>query len=250
VLPPGQPGPGRIPQAPAARPAPAAPQPPGAPQVVQWGHDQHGGPRQDRNPQGAPPPSGWNRPHDGGAPPSGWRYHDHEGGQPGPGDRGPETRGPENRFPDNRPPDNRPPDNRPHDQGRPPGPRPYGDHGPDGRDRGDERGPGDYRGPGRDHDRGGGPRWAPHVYPPTYRSPYRYHGPAWRPPHGYYYRPWRFGEILPYGWYAPDYQLVDWWDYDLPEPPPGYVWVRVGADALLVEGYSGRIVQVVRYLFW
>ena len=42
---------------------------------------------------------------------------------------------------------------------------------------------------------------------------------------------------------------MDWWSYGLPEPPYGYDWVRVGPDALLVD-YSGRIVQVVRAVFW
>jgi Ni/Co efflux regulator RcnB len=33
-------------------------------------------------------------------------------------------------------------------------------------------------------------------------------------------------------------------------PPIGYVWVRVGHDALLVDEFNGRVVQVVRYVFW
>jgi Ni/Co efflux regulator RcnB len=77
----------------------------------------------------------------------------------------------------------------------------------------------------------------------------RFHGPEWRPPRGYYYRAWRYGEVLPRGWYGEDYS-IDWSDYDLPEPPPGFDWIRTGADALLVEEGSGRIVQVVRAVFW
>lgn len=103
---------------------------------------------------------------------------------------------------------------------------------------------------GRDHGRRDGPRWDQHRYPPIYDSPSRYRGPGWRPPHGYYARAWRFGDILPRGWYGPQYQLLDWWAYDLPEPPYGYDWVRVGRDALLIDGYTGRIVQVVRLVFW
>jgi Ni/Co efflux regulator RcnB len=93
-------------------------------------------------------------------------------------------------------------------------------------------------------------RWAPHRYPPSYRSDRRYHALPWRAPRGYYARAWRYGEILPYGWYGPDYRILEFWQFGLPEPPPGYYWVRVGYDALLVDDFDGRIVQVVRYLFW
>ncbi|MDB5448692.1 MAG: hypothetical protein JWQ97_4009 [Phenylobacterium sp.] len=112
---------------------------------------------------------------------------------------------------------------------------------------GGDRGRQDWNGGRARRDTG---RWEPHRYPPSYHSPNRFRGPAWRPPRGFYARAWRFGEILPYGWYTPDYRVLDWWDYDLPEPPPGYDWVRVGADAMLIDDYTGRIVQVVRLVFW
>ena len=108
----------------------------------------------------------------------------------------------------------------------------------------------------RDWDRGRRVRpdrpmvWQRGRYPPIYYSPHRYHGHVWRPPSGFYVRSWRFGEYLPSGWYGHNYRLTDWWAYDLPEPPYGYEWVRVGADVLLVDIYTGRIVQVVRLLFW
>jgi Ni/Co efflux regulator RcnB len=102
----------------------------------------------------------------------------------------------------------------------------------------------------RDHDRRDHPRWEQRRYPPIYNSPSRYRGPSWRPPRGYYVRSWRFGEILPRGWYEPEYRILDWWAYDLPEPPYGYDWVRVGPDVLLIDSYTGRIVQVVRLVFW
>ena len=70
-----------------------------------------------------------------------------------------------------------------------------------------------------------------------------------RPPH-FYAHIWSFGEFLPQSWYGPEYVIEDWWDFDLPAPPYGYVWVRVGDDALLVDDYDGRVVQVVRALFW
>jgi Ni/Co efflux regulator RcnB len=118
------------------------------------------------------------------------------------------------------------------------------------RDRGDRR---DWnRNDGRrDWNRGGSVgRWESGRYPHSYRSERRFRAPAWRAPRGYYSRAWAFGEILPYGWYGRDYWVDGWWDYGLPEPPPGYHWVRVGDDALLVDDFDGRIVQIVRDLFW
>lgn len=119
---------------------------------------------------------------------------------------------------------------------------------------GDHRGAGDRAGAyldRRDYYRGGPDtaRWERNRYPAAYTSRQRYHGMSWRPPHGYYHRNWRRNEILPVAWYAPEYWLDDWWRYDLPEPPDGYDWVRVGHDALLVDLDTGRIVQVVRSVF-
>ena len=102
-----------------------------------------------------------------------------------------------------------------------------------------------FRRDGRD-----APRWDARRYPRIYSSPSRYRVPAYRPPSGFYARSWGFGEVLPRGWYTPEYRLMDWWAYDLPMPPPGFSWVRVGADVLLVDDFSGRVVQVVRYVFW
>ena len=67
---------------------------------------------------------------------------------------------------------------------------------------------------------------------------------------GFYVHVWNFGDYLPRGWYASNYRILDWWTYDLPVPPPGYAWVRVGDDALLIDEFNGRVIQVVRYVFW
>lgn len=107
---------------------------------------------------------------------------------------------------------------------------------------------------GWDRDRSGWernrPRYDPRNYPRTWRTPQRYRGFVYRPPPGFYARSWAFGEILPHGWYEPQHRILDWWSYGLPIPPIGYDWVRVGDDVLLVDSFSGRIVQVVRNLFW
>ncbi|MDB5449159.1 MAG: hypothetical protein JWQ52_287, partial [Phenylobacterium sp.] len=112
-----------------------------------------------------------------------------------------------------------------------------------GNDRGDRSG---WR-QGGDH---GQPRWDRRSYPSVYRSPQRYRGGFYQAPYGFYARSWGYGDILPRGWYGDQYRLTDWWNYGLPEPPPGYAWVRVGADVLLIDEYSGQVVQVVRNLFW
>ena len=104
----------------------------------------------------------------------------------------------------------------------------------------------------RDRDRRDGrhERWERGRYPPIYWSQQRYRLGAYRAPYGYYSRAWGFGDFLPRGWYAEDYWLNDFFDYGLPYPPPGFEWVRVGGDALMIDRYTGRIVQVVRGIFW
>jgi Ni/Co efflux regulator RcnB len=78
----------------------------------------------------------------------------------------------------------------------------------------------------------------------------RFRAGYYRAPPGYYYRPWGFGEYLPRAWFIHDYWLSDFLDFDLPYPPPGFTWVRVGPDALMVDQFNGRIVQVVHGIFW
>jgi Ni/Co efflux regulator RcnB len=92
--------------------------------------------------------------------------------------------------------------------------------------------------------------WQRGRYPPIYAASHRFRIGPYRAPYGWYVRSWAFGDVLPRGWFAPDYWVDDFWDYDLPYPPPGFHWVRVGDDALLVDDYSGRIMQVVRDIFW
>lgn len=81
-------------------------------------------------------------------------------------------------------------------------------------------------------------------------SPNRFHINPYRAPYGFYARSWGFGDFLPRGWYGEPYWIGDFINYDLPYPPPGFEWVRVGDDAIMVDQYTGRIVQVVRGIFW
>ena len=95
------------------------------------------------------------------------------------------------------------------------------------------------------------PRYNPRYYPRSISAVARYHWTgSWRPQPGFYYRHWGYGDLLPFGWFAAPFWIDDYWLYDLPIAPFGYVWVRVGWDALLVNVYTGRIVEVVYGLFW
>jgi len=57
-------------------------------------------------------------------------------------------------------------------------------------------------------------------------------------------RRWGFGQILPRAYWAPEYVLADDWLFGLEIPPAGYEWVRVGADAMLLNIVTGEILQV------
>lgn len=72
-----------------------------------------------------------------------------------------------------------------------------------------------------------------------------YHGP-----HGYHYRRWAYGMFLPEIYFAQDYWISDYEDYDLDDPPDGYVWVRYGPDALLLDEDTGEIVEVEYGVFY
>ena len=100
------------------------------------------------------------------------------------------------------------------------------------------------------NDQAGRQQWERGRFPPVYRSAERYRIDRYRAPSGYYARQWGYGDVLPRSWFGAQYYIGDFFDYGLPYPPPGFEWVRVGEDALLVDRFSGRIVQVVRYLFW
>ncbi len=134
--------------------------------------------------------------------------------------------------------------------GRGPGARDNDRRGWDGRWSHQDRARWDRDDRDRDRRRGDRPYWSQGRYPFSYSSPRRYRGPGWAPPPGFYFRTWSMGDYLPWGWYGASYRLNDWWSYGLPWPPPGYDWVRNGPDVLLVDRFTGRIVQVVRMLFW
>jgi Ni/Co efflux regulator RcnB len=87
------------------------------------------------------------------------------------------------------------------------------------------------------------------AFPHQFSAERRFHARRYFAPHGWYARSWGFGDFLPGGWYASDYYL-DYQDYDLPPPPIGCEWVRVGEDALLVDVWTGEVLSVESGLFW
>jgi Ni/Co efflux regulator RcnB len=82
------------------------------------------------------------------------------------------------------------------------------------------------------------------------RAPRRYHARPWVAPRGFTYRRFHLGERVPAVLLASNYFLLDFMLYGLAPPPPGYVWVREGSDALLVDRYTGEVAQVVYDAFY
>ena len=95
-------------------------------------------------------------------------------------------------------------------------------------DRHDRR---DFRHDGRGYDRGphAGHGWAPQA---------RFYGGP--PP-----RHWSRGDRLPPGYHNRYYVVNDWHQRRLYRPNPGYQWVQVGSEFMLVAIASGIIAQVI-----
>ena len=68
-------------------------------------------------------------------------------------------------------------------------------------------------------------------------------------PFGYGYQPFDIGYRLVPAYYSQQY-WIDPAMYSLPYPPPGTQWVRYWNDALLIDVYSGEVVDVIHNFFW
>jgi len=111
----------------------------------------------------------------------------------------------------------------------------------------------DFGAPGFRPDGADRPRYNEQYFPHQIRPAQRYHWGGdreWAGQPGYYHRHWRYGDFLPDGWFGSAFWIGDWASYDLPVPPYGYEWVRVGPDAVLVDTYSGEVVSTVYGLFY
>jgi Ni/Co efflux regulator RcnB len=139
------------------------------------------------------------------------------------------------------------------------GPAPGFQSGPREEFRGGDRRGGEFRGapapgPGFRGEARRGPEqgYRPGFYARDhgYRGGGRFRVSTYRYPSGYGYRRWDFGAFLPFVFLAPDYTLYQYWVYGLPAPPPGYHWIRVGPDALLVRYGDGYVLDVIYGIFY
>jgi len=87
-------------------------------------------------------------------------------------------------------------------------------------------------------------------YHQNFRASQRFRAAPYRRPPGYFARRWSWGQTLPSFFWTRDYWLTDFYAYDLPPPPYGAIWVRVGDDALLIDQYSGEIIEVDYGVFY
>ncbi len=100
---------------------------------------------------------------------------------------------------------------------------------------------------------GRGPRAGAQAFAVGGRTFYRYHASPYAFPGGYggwgnHY--WRRGEFLPSVFFLQNYFISDYWSYGLWAPDYGYQWVRVGADALLINLATGQVADVVPGVYY
>lgn len=69
-------------------------------------------------------------------------------------------------------------------------------------------------------------------------------------PFGWGYYPYGIGWRMWPSYYSRDYWLDDPWQYRLPYAPPGTRWIRYWDDAILVDLWSGQVIDVVYNFFW
>jgi Ni/Co efflux regulator RcnB len=77
-----------------------------------------------------------------------------------------------------------------------------------------------------------------------------YHLGRYYDPFGYGYRRFSIGLFLGAGYYGNNYWLNDPYQYRLPPAYGPYRWVRYYNDALLVDTYTGEVVDVLYGFFW
>jgi Ni/Co efflux regulator RcnB len=69
-------------------------------------------------------------------------------------------------------------------------------------------------------------------------------------PFGWGYQPYNIGWRLWPSYYGSRYWISDPWQYRLPYAPPGTRWVRYYDDALLVDTWTGEVIDVIYNFFW
>lgn len=86
-------------------------------------------------------------------------------------------------------------------------------------------------------------------YRNQHRNLYRI-GRYYSPYSNYSYNRLSIGFFLDRGFYGQNYWIDDPWQYRLPEVYGPYRWVRYYDDVLLVDIYSGEVVDVIHDFFW
>jgi Ni/Co efflux regulator RcnB len=69
-------------------------------------------------------------------------------------------------------------------------------------------------------------------------------------PFGWNYRRYNVGWRLWPDYYRSNYWIHDPWMYRLPTTYPGTRWIRYHNDALLVDTWSGEVIDVIYGFFW
>jgi len=82
-----------------------------------------------------------------------------------------------------------------------------------------------------------------------YRHRSLFHLGLYIDPFGWGYQPYSIGYDLQPSYYQQNY-WIDPAMYGLPYPPPGAQWVRYWNDAVLVDMYSGQIIDSIPGFFW
>ena len=106
----------------------------------------------------------------------------------------------------------------------------------------------------RDHHRRWSTNWRnDHRYDwRSYRNHNRSHFTFGRyyDPYGWGYRRLSIGYPLSHSYFGSNYWLNDPWSYRLPPAYGPYRWVRYYDDAVLVNIYTGEVVDVLYNFFW
>jgi Ni/Co efflux regulator RcnB len=73
-------------------------------------------------------------------------------------------------------------------------------------------------------------------------------GPRYQTPSGYRYARYDYGSRLPRNYWGNQY-YVDYRQYGLSQPPPGYAWNRVGNDVYMIGMHDGLVAEAIYSLF-
>lgn len=84
-----------------------------------------------------------------------------------------------------------------------------------------------------------------------YSNRHHYRLPPYYAPHrGHRYSRFGIGIHIGRPFYDQRYWIQDPWQYRLPHAPVGYQWVRYYDDVLLIDTWSGEVVDVIYDFFW